>query len=82
MSSSERADNYVIVSWDEAQRLLPIFKKLREHEWKEVRESATRLYREMEDVRPQEYRPLGGKQIFLNKQDYEFMQDALDQTVR
>ena len=79
MASYNRADLYVIVSWKEAQKLLPIFQRLKKHEWREVRESAARLYEELKDVRNQEYEPLGGKQIFLKGRDYEFMQDALNQ---
>lgn len=66
----------VIVSYEEAQRLLPVFRSLAEYgPWREVREEARVLIRHLSAVRPIHY-SLGGDQIFLTDRQYEFFLDA------
>ena len=72
----------VYVTYEEAQRLRPVFKQLvRKAPWKEARESASRILEELSLVRKGvEYEPLEGKQIILQPIDYEFLTDVMDQT--
>ncbi len=67
----------VYVSYDEAQKLIPIFEYYaREGPWKEVRTDALHILRELREVRNRSYAPLSGKQIFLTSSQYEFLNDV------
>lgn len=66
----------VYVSYEEAQRLLPVFRYLAKYgPWKEVRDGAKVFVRELGLVRPIDY-ALGGDQIFLSEHQYEFFLDV------
>lgn len=67
------------VTYEEAQKLIPVFKYAQKHgPWKEVRESASRILEKLESVRTVDYSPLKGYQMLLKEEDYEFYLDALD----
>jgi hypothetical protein len=76
---TDRTNPYVVMSYAEAQALIPVFRSFKPHEWKDVRESATRIVNELAQVEDYDYKFLGGKQIFLSDKDYEFLQDVMDQ---
>jgi hypothetical protein len=66
----------VYVGYEEAQRLIPYFTYAKkEAPFKEVRESAIRLFEELHLVRPIQY-DLGGKQVVLSEKDYDYFVDA------
>lgn len=68
----------VYVTYQEAQKLRPFFGYARKYgPYKEARESAMRIFQELENVRQIDYSPLRGHQIFLSPNDYEFFIDAL-----
>ncbi|KKN01449.1 hypothetical protein LCGC14_1127750 [marine sediment metagenome] len=69
----------VYITFDEAKQLIPIFQELKRiGPWKEARESAMRLEQEMKMVRGDiEYKPFGGKQMFLNSTDHNFLMDVM-----
>ena len=71
----------IFVTYEEATRLKPVFRRLaKEAPWKEARESARRILEELGDVRDVDYKPLSGKQIFLDKDiDMEFLLDVMNQ---
>ena len=67
------------VTHEEAGRLEPLFRYAKEHgPYKEARESAGRILRELSNVRPVDYSPIGGYQLVLDERDYEFYRDMLD----
>lgn len=75
MSKSEMHNVYV--SYEEARKLIPIFKYYaKEGPWREVRADGSRLARELEDVENRDYSPLPGKQVNLNEREYEFFVDV------
>lgn len=68
---------YVLVSYEEAKELKPIFQKFRKSgPWKEVRESAGRILKELGDIRDVDYSPLPGYQLTLDDRDYEFFENT------
>lgn len=70
----------VYISFDEARGLIPIFEYyVKEGPWKEVRLDARAVLDELRDVRPVDYSPLGGKQVFLTERQYEFFNDVRDE---
>ena len=69
------------VSYAQAQRLIPLMQQIaKNHEWKEVRESAKRILQELELVRGDiSYDPLSGRQIFLRSEnDRDFLRDSIE----
>lgn len=71
--------NVVYITYEEAQRLKPFFEAAKAYgPYKEARESASRILVELGHARPIDYSPLGGYQMFLNHQDYEFFTDTLN----
>jgi hypothetical protein len=61
-------------------KLKPFFRAARKDApYKEARDSAYRILRELELVRPDAYDQLPGRQIFLKSQDYEFLRNVMDQ---
>jgi len=69
------------VSYEEAQKLIPIFKHVAKHgPYKEARASARRILQELELVRGDiSYAPLSGCQIILrSEEDKDFLRDALE----
>lgn len=71
-------EKVVYVTYEEASRLGPFFSYARVHgPYKEARESASRILRELENVRQVDYSPLRGYQMFLKEDDYEFFIDSL-----
>lgn len=71
----------VYVTYEEAQRLQPVFRQLRqEAPWKEARESASRILEELSFVKKDvDYSTEGGKQLFLQNVDYDFLMDVITQ---
>ena len=70
----------VYVTYEEAQKLQPVFRRLREEApWKEARESASRLLGELSLVKKGVDYELGGKQVLLEPIDYEFLMDVITQ---
>ena len=69
----------VFITYDEAQRLIPFFRRAKkEGPRKEARESAGRILEELRNARPDvDYAPFGGHQIILNDIDYEFLMKVL-----
>jgi len=60
----------MFITWEEAQRLRPILKRLGEEgPYAEVRRSAKDLYRELGNVKKINYAPFPGHQLLLNKYD-------------
>jgi len=71
--------NAVYVSYEEAQKLIPIFRYYtHEASWKDVRSDASRILKELRDVRNISYR-LGGQQIFLTEEQYRFFNDVREE---
>jgi hypothetical protein len=67
----------VYVSYVEAQKLIPIFEYYKEKgPWKEVREDARDILRELKDVKDINYGQLKGKQIFFTDKQFEFFNDV------
>ncbi len=76
-------ENAVYVSYEDAQRLIPIFEYyVHEGPWKEVRSDARAILGELRDVRPMDYSPLRGQQIFLTEKQYEFFNDVVHEVGR
>jgi hypothetical protein len=70
---------YMYITYSDAQRLIPFYEKVaKEHPWKEVRESAKRLLRELRMVRDIDYSPASGHQLILNRVDHQFLMDTMD----
>ncbi len=71
----------VYVSYEEAQKLIPIFEHAAKRApYKEAQESAKRLLQELKLVRPLDYGPLRGRQVFLHRDDdKDFLVDALNE---
>jgi hypothetical protein len=69
----------IFLTYEEAQKLIPFFEYARRNApYKEARESAYRILRELELVRDLDYSPLRGRQVILSrKKDREFLLDAL-----
>jgi hypothetical protein len=68
---------YVMVTWAEAQKLLPVFKYyMTSGQWREVRKDAQEIYQQLSLVRNIDYGQLGGMQLFLTDSAYEFLQDV------
>lgn len=66
----------VYVSFEEAQKLLSIFRHLAKHgQWAELRRQARTLIGKLGVVRPIDY-VLGGEQIFLSEKEHEFFLDV------
>lgn len=81
MAKGDYGMNYFLVTYEEAQRLIPVFEwAKKEGPLKEARESSHRILSELKDVRPIDYTPLRGHQISLSEKDYEFFIDVLNQT--
>ncbi len=68
MVSSSRV---MFIDYEEAQRLLPIFKDLKRYPDREIKVLAGEIYRELELVKDMDYEPLGGKQVFLSRKEKE-----------
>lgn len=69
--------NAAYVSYEEAQRLLPVFEYYaKEGPWEKVRSDARAISGELRDVRNIDYHPLPGQQIYLTSEQYEFLQDV------
>lgn len=69
--------NVIYVSYDEAQKLVPVFEYYaKKGPWKEVRSDASSILRALRDVRDVDYAPLSGQQIFLATEQYEFFHDV------
>ena len=67
----------VYVSYEEAQQLIPVFEYyVKQGPWKEVRKDASGILLALRDVRDVDYRPLGGQQIFLTEEQYDFLSDV------
>lgn len=67
----------IYVSYEEAQRLMPVFAYFAEHgEWAEVRRDARSILHKLRAVRPGQYEPLGGKQVFLTEGQHAFFEDV------
>lgn len=67
----------VFVTYEEAQRLRPIFQWFaKSGPWKEVRMDARQILEELELVRPIDY-TMGGKQVFLSEREHDFFTDVL-----
>ena len=72
-------DEVTFVTYAEAQRLIPFFKFAKTSgPRKEIRESASRILRELGQVRDVDYGPSKGYQMFLREVDFEFYLDALN----
>jgi len=72
------SENVVYISYEEAQRLIPFFEYAAKHgPWKEAREEAKSLLRELRMVRNIEY-SLGGEQIFVTQAQHDFLRDTMD----
>ena len=70
MPSNESRSRFIFITYEEAQRLRPILKRLgKEGPYSEVRGSARSLYGELENVRKTDYSPFPGYQLMLNKYD-------------
>jgi hypothetical protein len=68
---------YILVSYEEAKELKPIFQRFKKSaQWKDVRSAAGRILKELEDVRDQDYSPLSGFQLMLDDKDADFFEDA------
>ena len=69
--------NVIYVTYEEAQRLIPIFEYYtKEGPWKEVRTDARVIRDALKGVADRSYRPLRGMQIFLTEDQYSFFNDA------
>ena len=70
----------VFITYDEAQRLIPFFRRAKkEGPWKEARESAGRILEELRNARLDvDYAPSRGHQTILNDIDYEFLTEVLN----
>ena len=69
------------ITYAQAQRLLPVMKHIvKTHQWREVRNSASRIIPELEAVRGDiSYEPLRGRQVFLKSEnDRDFLRDAIE----
>lgn len=72
--------NVTYITYEEAQRLKPFFEAAKTHgPYKEARESAGRILRELRHARSIDYSPLRGYQMFLGDKDHEFLLEVLDQ---
>lgn len=73
----------VFISYDEAQKLIPFFKAaVKNPPYKEARENAQRVLRELELVRDLDYGPLPGRQcIFHNEDDRDWLLEVLHKLV-
>lgn len=68
----------VFINYEEAQKLLPIFRYFVKYgPLKEIRLDAAKIREELELVRPIDYTPLEGRQIFLTERQHEFLLDAM-----
>ena len=66
------------VTFEEAEKLKPFFRYSKVHgPYKEARESSSRILEGLENVRPINYSPLRGYQMFLDEDDHEFFMDVL-----
>jgi len=69
----------VYVSYEEAQKLIPVFQWLAKHgPYREVRDDAKAILGELKMVRPISYEPLKGRQIFLTERQYDLFTDVVD----
>ncbi len=68
--------HHTIISYEDAQKILPVFKwYATEGHWRDLRDDARRIAKELEDVRPIRY-DLGGKQIILSEKQIKFLEDV------
>lgn len=71
-------ENVVYITYEEAQKLKPFFEYSKANApYKEAKESAKRILRELGYAKPMDYSPFRGYQMLLNNQDYDFFMDAL-----
>ena len=58
----------VLVSYEDAQKLVPVFEHFAKNgQWREIREDAKEILRELRLVQPIEYE-FGGRQIIFHKE--------------
>lgn len=70
--------NAVYITYEEAQAMKPIFQYYaKQGPWKDVRSDAREILVELEVVKPMDYAPLRGKQVFLSDRAREFYMDVL-----
>ena len=70
-------NHFVVVSYKEAQELLPLFEKFsREAPYSEARKDARYIAEELKNVRDINYGPMRGKQIMLSTRQKEFFEDT------
>lgn len=66
----ESRSKSMFITWEEAQKLRPIMKRLSEEgPYSEVRKSARELYRELGNVKKIDYSPFSGHQLLLSRYD-------------
>lgn len=76
----EAAFRVMLLTYEEAQLLLPIFRQLNTREYpREMRMAASRIVEELRRVREDvDYQDTGGKQIFLKERDFGLLSDVLE----
>ncbi len=62
-----------------AQKLIPFFREAkRSAPISEARKSASRLLDELENVRNVDYGPVGGYQMRIHEEEYQFLVDTIE----
>jgi len=70
----------VFVSYDEAQRMIPIFSWYTKNgQWKDIRNDASKILMELRKVRDIDYSPLPGYQILMQERCIDFLNDVKHQ---
>ena len=74
-----RHSRSMFITWEEAQRLRPVLKKLSEEApYSEIRRSAKALYRELGDIKKIDYSPFPGHQLILSRYDKRVVDTVIE----